>query len=479
MMIGDEITFSLISGVELKKVKVKLGDGPASVANQSGNNPTRTKEFHAHLSETVASYFLAHPADVSLSGTAVLAPSLIPEALMKRLRALANIPIDEVVMCVDVDREWLAKIKLNEAFLAKSEPRELAIFTSKAIYANGSWADREKHGFVVVKVSYETFASSTIKFNYSRSPEENGSMELNKSTNFRSTSDVIHLFHNASQICSMEAANYLQSLIVSAKALPEADIRAIRGFGSVRWDTPQAEALESLAVNLDANAKIIDYATKTSDEINNEWASYPILYPGIKLSSPLSTVQYSDRSGLIRLHFFTGKLQMVERLVSKDIQQNSMDALNSMCVKYGPAKRELRKLSFGKDPKENDALENANTRNQLPVTPNHNDGYFRFTWETDFGRIIAFCGVKSPELFKYEHSQVDTPLSATIESANATELVPADNEIMIYSIAYHSKLLLTQLVQKETEELKIKNDAASKKKDEEKDKIKSKTLKDL
>jgi hypothetical protein len=233
-------------------------------------------------------------------------------------------------------------------------------------------------------VSYKELMSK-IKFRYDRGGFDDGVMEFDNGKTITSTSEAVQLLHLAAKVIGTAASQAVRSMIVAQKALPEADIRAIKGFGSARWDATQQEASQSLGVNLDKSARTVDYANKTPDEILASWAHYSRLYPGVKLTPPLASVQYSDRSGKVWLHFLTNKLKMVEREVSEDIKKHSLDAIENMLTKYGAARRELCDFRM----------------------ENGGGGLVRFIWETEFGRVIALCDAWYPDTKLRNSVEVD------------------------------------------------------------------------
>lgn len=390
---GNTIELTIISGGALKKLKILLTERPSnfpqsSDAKQEYSPHTKSgsqsnilsqissttsgseSDYEAHLAEAVTTFFQSQEAAYNggkLSRSEVLSPSKIPEALMKRVLQLAKVPADETIKCIQIANDW------HDETLSTYEPHCLAVFTSKSIYLTGAWKAREKRGFYVDRVSYKELLTN-IKFSYDGSGFAHGVMEFDNGRTITSTSEAVRLLYLATKVISNAASKTLQTMIVAQKALPEIDIRAIKGFSSVRWDTTQKEAIASLGVKLDKEAQFFDYATKTPNEIMASWSHYFRRYPGIKLGPPLASIQYSDRSGKVWLHFTDDKLKMVERLVSEDFKKHTLDAIENMLTKYGPAQREL--CDFSMD--------------------NGGDGAVRFVWKTDFGRVIALCDAWYP-----------------------------------------------------------------------------------
>jgi hypothetical protein len=392
---GNSIELTIMSGGALKKLKIPLVERPSNLfrsndAKQENNPPAKSgvqpntqsqgsanlgseSDYASHLEEAVTAFFQSQEAVYNggkLSRAEILLPSKMPESLLKRVHQLAKVPTDETIKCVQIANDW------HNETLSTYEPHCLAIFTSKAIYLSGTWKERETKGFYVDRVSYKELLTK-IKFSYdgNGSGFVDGTMEFDNGRTVTSTSEAVRLLHIASKVVSNAASKAVQNMIVAQKALPEIDIREIKGFGSVRWDASQNEAVASLGVKLDSEAEFHDYSNQTPDEIVSSWSHYFRRYPGIKLGPPLASVHYSDRSGKVWLHFLSDKLKMVEREVSDDIKRHTQDAIENMITKYGAAQRELCDFRM----------------------ENGGDGAVRFVWKTDFGRVIALCDAWYPE----------------------------------------------------------------------------------
>gem|GEM_PF-2433826 len=387
---GNTIELTIMSEGVLKKLKIPLIERPqsnnanaehetqkmpASHSSSASQTSSTTlglqSDYEAYLVDSVAAFFQSQEAAYNggkLSRAEILTPSKIPDALMNRIHQLAKIPADETIKCVQIADDW------HNMMLSTYEPHCLAVFSSKAIYLTGSWKEREKRGFYVDRLSYKELMTK-IKFRYDRSGFNDGVLEFDSGKIITSTSEAIQILHLATKIMSKASSETVQNMIVAQKLLPEADIRAIKGFSSVRWDTTQKEAVVSLGIKLDAAAQYFDYANQTPDEILASWPHYFRRYPGIKLGPPLASIQYSDRSGKVWLHFKSDKLKMVEREVSEDIKRHTLDAIENMVAKYGAAQRELCDFRI----------------------ENGGDGAVRFVWKTEFGRVIALCDAWYPD----------------------------------------------------------------------------------
>ena len=402
--VGNSFEMTIMSSGALKKVRVALTEQPAGFAelspaessgqpavggpsaNSAGRENTRAVDrpgtaIESNLADMESNSveaiinFLQSPNAILNGGTLTrtdsLRPSKIPDGLKQRVLDLANVNVNsgETLIHTLISDDW------QNAALTSYEPRTLAVLTTKAIYVNNSWKDREKRGFHIERVSYKELLTK-LGGQYNRMGFEDGILEIEGGRRIKSSSEVIRFLHVLSKIAVKAAIETTKSSIVAQNALPDSDLRAIKGFGSVRWDTPRNVAVELLGIKSDSSTKTFNYTNQTPDKILSSWSHYPSIYPGIKLASPLVSIQYVDRSGSVWLHFLDDKLRMVEREVSEDIKKHSLDAIANMLTKYGEARREVCNFTIGSD---------------------GGDNLVRFVWETQFGRVIALCDAWYPD----------------------------------------------------------------------------------
>jgi len=385
---GQAVDLTIISEGSLRKVSVTLVE-QSTLSNRTLqpttlNNPFPAKAEsdseeagHAYLqgviAERVAAIYSSNKVTIPGWNTQHIDRSEMTDSLQERVRELAQLSSHDNLKCIQISSDWRSK-ELNTY-----EPRTLAVYTDNAIYV--------KDHFTIHRFSYSDLIDK-IKFTYNNSQEnEPGTMVfVDSGRTVKSKSEYIKFIRAVSEVvvkATMEwaqsegkAANEVrQNRTMLQNALPEEDVKNIKGFGSVRWDTTLLEAANLLGVKLGVSAKTSNYSDQTKAQTIEQWAHYNRLYPGIKLSPPLATFEYEDRSGRILFHFLNDKLKVVERFVSDDIRKHSHDALNSMLTKYGAAQREVCDFTL----------------------KNGGDKAVRFIWESEFGRVIALCDAWYPD----------------------------------------------------------------------------------
>jgi hypothetical protein len=367
--IHDTVILMIVSKGKQRNVVIPLVGKSENTSDAPATGKTAS-DFDVPLAEAVSNYFLSDEsvyAGGRLERTETLTPTKMPEALLSRVQVLAKLPADERILCVQIADNW------HNTDLSTFEPHSLAVLTSKAIYCTGGWDEREKRGFFVDRIAYKDLMAK-IQFKYERNGGKGqaGTMEFDNGQIFRSTSETVQLLHIATQVMTKAAMDGVRAASVQQKALPEADVKAIKGFGPLYWDATRRSANELLVTAIDDSTRSSDYENETAQEVAASWAHYARYYPGIQLTLPLSTVQYDDRSGEVTLHFIEDKLKMVERQVADDIREQSNEALANMVKKYGAARIEL--CDFRMD----------------------GDRCVRYVWETEFGRVIALCDAWYP-----------------------------------------------------------------------------------
>jgi len=297
-----------------------------------------------------------------------LPPEKMPEALSKWVTQIAGVSPKESIVYAIVDNRW------QNSDLHNFQPREVVVLTDQSVYITSSWAVREKRGFSIEHIQYSLLIGDTkwsldSRWQLFGGAVASGSSYLLLENRHKIIDEPtkIGFLYKVAEALSRYRAENSRIAISQALKLPDADLRAIKGYSTVAWGVSLKEASDRLAVKLDPDSSIIDYSNKLPNQIAELYASYDTLY-GVRFSSGLSSVRYTDRSGRILLHFIHDRLAMVERTLVDDLKQNSDEAITQMLHKYGAAKRELYNLK-------------GEGGGQL----------LRFLWETEDGKIIAVC----------------------------------------------------------------------------------------